>query len=299
MKPPLPNKANVCAVVVTFHPDSNLPNRINAIAHQVDSILIVDNASNDQESQMLLHISAEKKAEVMRNPKNVGIAAALNQGIEWAMKRGYSWLLTMDQDSLLLDSVLPAYGRAVESMMDDVNIALVGANYVDKLTGLLLVPAERFNGKNAAHHKDIITSGCLMNLAAVQQIGKFREDYFIDNVDVEYDLRAQRLGFATIITRDAVIEHKIGLPTWHSFLGRRLITRHASTTRRYYVARNHIALLKDYWPSERKLLKELTIIRIKEIILMLLFEEHKLAKVISALQGIFDGLRGKMGPMRG
>lgn len=39
------------------------------------------------------------------------------------------------------------------------------------------------------------------------------------------------------------------------------------------------------------------VVRLKEIILMLLFEKDKLNKVCKTVQGIFDGLTGRMGKL--
>jgi len=297
IKPPLPEKANTCAVIVTYHPDSDFVSRVEAIAHQVSAVLIVDNGSNENETSMLDRIASKTKAAIIRNPKNLGVAAALNQGLDWAKERGFVWLLTMDQDTLLADSAISVFAQAVESANDGA-VAIIGANFKDKLTGAPLVPEDTFGESESKEIKTLITSGSLIFLDAAQTIGKFREDFFIDYLDAEYCLRTGKVGYRILITRQTLIEHTIGLPRYHSFLGRRLITPHLSPDRRYYMSRNHIVLLKSYWHNERQWLIELTKTRIKETILILMFEDRKAIKMWNTLKGIFDGLRGRMGLLK-
>ena len=42
---PKPSRNNICAVVVTYHPDIKLRERIEQIRYQVDKLLIIDNNS--------------------------------------------------------------------------------------------------------------------------------------------------------------------------------------------------------------------------------------------------------------
>lgn len=295
-KPPIPEKANTCAVVVTYHPDSNFPSRVEKIARQVASLLIVDNGSSVEENQMLDQVAGTYKAAVIKNPTNLGVATALNQALEWASNQGFAWLLTMDQDTLLSESAMSTFAQAFRSE-NDAGVAVIGANFKDKLTGESLVPEDTFGGDEAMDIKTLITSGSLISLAAAQKIGKFREDFFIDYLDAEYCLRAGKVGYRLLITRQTLIEHTIGFPRYHSFLGRKLITPHLSPERRYYMSRNYIVLIKKYWHDEREWLIDLTKTRIKEIILFVLFEDCKAAKMWNTLRGVLDGLRGRMGPI--
>jgi len=52
-----------------------------------------------------------------------------------------------------------------------------------------------------------MTSGNLLNLHAVKQIGGFSEDLFIDRVDQEYCLRLRMNNFRVIQVNFVVFDH--------------------------------------------------------------------------------------------
>ena len=96
-----PSSNNICAVIVTYHPDIGLRERIEQIRHQVDKLLIVDNNSASDCVAMIQRISKDLDVDVIENESNLGVAEALNQGFKYAERFGgkYSWVLTLDQDS--------------------------------------------------------------------------------------------------------------------------------------------------------------------------------------------------------
>src|ERR1700721_2051462 len=94
----------VCAVLVTYHPDPELPARLSRIAPQVGAIVIVDNGSADAELRMLREVAADPRIHLILNLENLGVARALNLGVQHAALLGY--LL-----ALLLDQGPPAPGR--------------------------------------------------------------------------------------------------------------------------------------------------------------------------------------------
>ena len=88
----------IAGVAVLYNPSENVPENINSYINQVAQLFIVDNS--DKSSEVLKNISpGVEKPEYVFNNDNLGIAAALNIGIDRALKAGYTYLLTMDQDS--------------------------------------------------------------------------------------------------------------------------------------------------------------------------------------------------------
>src|ERR1700736_938665 len=91
--------ADECAIVVTYHPDAAFAVRLNSLSPQVGTIVIVDNGSADAERKMLREAAADPKVDLVFNLENVGLARALNIGIQRAHALGYSRVLLLDQDS--------------------------------------------------------------------------------------------------------------------------------------------------------------------------------------------------------
>ena len=81
---PLPPD-NVCAVVVTYHPQSLLRSNLEQLSLQVAEVVVVDNGSGTATAELLRIIEAEFGIRVVRNGCNLGIAAALNIGIKHAI----------------------------------------------------------------------------------------------------------------------------------------------------------------------------------------------------------------------
>ena len=96
--PPSPvTPAEICAVVVTYHPDASAYECIRAILAEAAHTVIVANSA--ESPTRALRAAA---VTVVENPENVGVAAALNQGVRTARGLGFRWVLFFDQDTKLL-----------------------------------------------------------------------------------------------------------------------------------------------------------------------------------------------------
>jgi rhamnosyltransferase len=143
----------------------------------------------------------------------------------------------------------------------------------------------------------VITSGSLIPLAAHAAVGPFREEFFIDHVDLEYCFRARAKGFRVIRTQKAIMLHAIGAYTQHKWLWMKRWTTNHSADRRYYIARNGTVMLREYgnYPLGLWRLKSFRrCLRLCKRVAM--YEDAKATKIAAVAQGWWDGLRGNMGP---
>ena len=92
---------NVCAVVVTYFPDSGLPERLKKISEQANKVILVDN-SETEGAHSTIHTALRGKTntELIKNNENLVVAGALNQGVKKALGYGFLWTVTFDQDSV-------------------------------------------------------------------------------------------------------------------------------------------------------------------------------------------------------
>lgn len=288
-----PKKNNICAVMVTHNPDDGVSERIGAIRHQVEEVLIVDNNSEPGALSLLRCLSPEHRTHLIRNEENVGIASALDQGVRWAAEHGYHWALLLDQDTIaseyMLDLLIEAYNLFPRSD----KLAVIGSNYVDPQTGKLAFSSKVPSGVCWKETEVVITSGSLMSLTVYKTIGPFRAEYFIDCVDLEYCLRARSKGFKVIVTRKPLMVHGIGQPTRHHLLGKSIATTNHSPLRRYYLMRNHVALAKEYLTAEPTWMLKSFGKLLKSVILVCLFERDKLTKMKCLAMGLSDGLSSR------
>jgi rhamnosyltransferase len=127
--PTPPAKANICAVVVTFNPDRQFPERVSKITTQLAHMIIVDNCSETHSRRVLQDMARSKTIELIENEDNRGIAAALNQGTERAKEEGYRWVLTLDQDTIPQDCMVDTLIQVFKMSGDRDKIAIIGSNY--------------------------------------------------------------------------------------------------------------------------------------------------------------------------
>ena len=292
--PGLPNRKDVCAIAVTYHPDGEFPARISRVLPQVGALVIVDNGSAAAEVGMLRGITANSMISLVLNPSNLGVARALNIGIERAAALGFKWMLLLDQDSVVDDDMVQTLLKVHAAFPDRDRLAVVGSGFRDVNSK---EPTPINVGDGWIEVECVITSGSLIPLAVHAAVGAFREEFFIDYVDIEYCYRARARGFRVIKTRATLMAHSIGAITRHNVLGLKKWTYNHSPDRRYYIARNDTVLLREYGQYALGLwaLKSLSrCLRLCKRIA--LYEQMKGRKMAAVAHGWWDGVRGHLGP---
>lgn len=283
---------SVCAIVVAYFPDEEFHLRIRALLPQVAQVVVVDNTPDRKAPQSLRErFHDTRQVHLIDNHANRGISVALNQGLEYAVKKGYKWILTLDQDT-------EAYPDMVETLLDVYDEckpkpAVIGGNYLDPRNGRPFVPTH--NTECFLDQKTVITSGCLVDTRVAAAIGGFREDYFIDQVDHEFCLRMRAHGQKVVISRKPVMNHSVGRPggVRLPFLG--VLPNHPPL-RKYYIARNTVVTIAGYWQREPAWCLRRLIRLLLGLGLMTLFEQEPFGKARAFAGGIVDGLRRRMGP---
>lgn len=300
----LPDRA-VCAIAVTYHPDRGFAERIERILPQVGALVIVDNGSAAAELEALRELAARPRITLIENPRNLGVARALNIGIERAAALSFAWVLLLDQDSRAEADMVEALFEAYDSHPCRDRVAVVGAGFLDVNRPASESPAGPDPGAEAVHGDSwqealtVITSGSLIPLKVHAAVGPFRDELFIDYVDSDYCLRARAKGFLVIKTRRPLMAHAIGAWSRHQVLGSCKWTSNHSADRRYYIARNDTVMLREHGRYALGLwaLKSLSR-RFRQCKRIVLYENEKRPKLAAVIQGYLDGVRGRLGPRR-
>lgn len=290
MRNGIPRKENVCAIITTYHPDGDFPKRVECIAKQVGQVIIVDNNSDRDNVTMLRDTCRRLKIKLILNDDNLGVAAALNQGINLAHDMSFSWALLLDQDTESLDFMVQMLIKVYENFIKKDKLALIGSNYYEEVTRRVHYQPGSVVSHLWVEQKTVITSGSLLRISVFQEIGPFRNEFFIDQVDHEYCLRVRARGFKVVITRDPVMKHSLGAVTMHKLLWREIGTSNHSALRRYYMARNHIVLAREYILTEPIWVLSTLFCRVKSLVLMCIFENKKWVKLKFTILGFLDGL---------
>lgn len=290
-------RPTVCAVMVTYHPGTDVRANLEAIKAQVDRIIVVDNESSPA-SRELLCLCAGDDVELIFNEKNRGVAAALNQGVERALAGDYAWIATFDQDSLVppgyVNGLLAAWERATGSE----RVAVLAPLYRDRHLGFLFSPGGPIDERGGADVPVPVTatSGNLVSAEVLQKLGGFCEAYFIDCVDFEFCLRCRHAGWRVLEVRSVVLDHAAGRWQQRTWLWKKPRFNDYGATRRYYQARNRIFLYRTYLAFDRRWIVTDAWGYLCDLIKLLLFCRDRWSKLGAVLQGWQHGLDGRAGP---
>jgi len=274
-------------VVILYHPDTNaLLAHLRSYLPVLDHLLLLDNSESPNLALEEALNNESPNIQYQYFGENRGIAERLNQAIETAQSLGYQYLLTMDQDTGFQPGQMQLYWQKVQETQLD-KVVQFGANCQPEFTPIHPSPIETNN---------LITSGTILNLSHIDQIGLFDEALFIDFVDTEFSFRVVEKGYKNLLFADIVLEHRIGfLKQGRSLKNLKSSARilHAPI-RVYYILRNGLALLfrSPYVKgAQRKLL-----LSNMKILKNDLIYHHQLAAVYgNALRAIYDFVFHKMG----
>ena len=290
--------SKVAAIIVSYNPDKNLLDSVNLLISQVEKIIIVDNGSIEEKRKDISSIKDidNERIEIIFNEENLGIATALNIGVREALKQGFNWILTMDQDSKaskdMVEKMFEVYNNIDEK--ERKSILSIFPNFVDER----IQSIEENSVMNTYEYVDAdITSGNLVNAEVFDKVGFFDDSLFIDLVDTDFCMRLNEKNIKMIKVRDAILYHSLGeSQSVKSILGKFNTSNH-SALRRYYMTRNRFYIWEKYKDlnsftlnRDKKLFK-------KEFIKIILGEKDKVNKIKMVFKGYKDykkGVRGKL-----
>lgn len=289
----------LCAVIITHHPEPglDLAGHVTALREQEARVLLVDNGSTAQELTQLKRLVGEPGVDLLANPENRGLAAALNQGVEWAEMHGFEWLAVFDQDSRIAPGYFRAMQGAVAVHPQSERLAIIAPRlWHDQLqrSDSFAVPEADPNLPYAPAWQ-AITSGSLMPVRLFKAVGPFRADFFIDYVDHEFCLRCRQRGWLVIEARGALLQHRLGTPVQHRLGWMRPVVTHHPPLRHYYRARNRMAVYRQYGGFDLYWLARDLKETLRNYAKLVLFEKQRGAKLAAILRGCWHGLTGRMG----
>ena len=301
----------IAAVIVTYFPDFRLLEKgVSALVPQVDAVLLVDNSGSPDAMRWVEKKALGSKVQVVCMGQNKGVGEAHNRGISWAISHEYTHVLLMDQDSVPHNNMVRNLFTAIlELQRRRIRVSGVGPRYVDPRTGhwSAIVRLGLLKFKTIYCEQDLqqyiradflVSSGCLIPLSTIAQVGPMDAGLFIDHVDTEWFLRANERGYIAYVVCEAVMEHQLGERPLRIWLGRwRNLPRHSSV-RYYYMFRNSLLLYKRRYANMRWILNDVLRLVVIFAILMVAVSPRRqyLGMIVG---GLLDGARGRSGPYPG
>ena len=268
----------IAVSVVFYNPSKDNIEHALKLADYFDFVYLLDNSDKS--------LDLKAKNNVIYSPykENKGIAFALEDGLQKAIKDNADILLTLDQDSTYPFDKHNEIVKRIEKLdLEKDAIFALTTDHDYK---------EDYSNKEELV-KDAITSGNFLNVALFKKHDiHFPVELFIDYVDFEFDRRIIEKGLNIIQSHEYYICHKIGNPLHKNILGIKFDCMNHSPIRYYYRFRNAYYLKKQFPKYYKKLAHKTLVV---EKLKMRLFEPNKKEKNKMIKLGIKDAKQSKLG----
>ncbi len=247
-------------VIVTYQNLGNLIKCLNSLKltkYPYFTVLLINNNPNTKLEFLKKRFG---KLNIINSKQNLGFGRGVNIGIKYFLNKNSDYILLLNDDGYLQTN----FFKAMRPVMDSQPQAILGcaisyASHPEKIwygggdyNHFFCFTRHRFKNdltvdfyKKERHllQTDFI-SGCMMLIPqkAIRKVGFFGEKYFLNFEDVEYCLRAKKIGINSLILPKVLLTHEVSATAGTE--GSEL-----SATRGYYLGRNPFILIKEMSPK--------------------------------------------------
>lgn len=289
----------VCAGIVAHNPK---PDDINVLVDSLLScaewVVVVDNYSSN--TSYLEAFTKFQKIMIICNRENKGVSGGINQIIEYARQVKAEYVTAYDQDTRISEQLVTILAQDLEQLIESGEpAAAIGPLVIDDFTNNSL-PFINFGFPlNVRYSEEVrsgkgqlvechflISSGCLMSMKAIEEIGIMNEALFIDNVDLDWCFRAISKRYKVYGDFGGAIRQRIGdnctqIPFTNS------VIRHHDAHRNYYMTRNRFWLYRQGYVNGSWVFHD--ILRfVSKLTYMLVFRSERISLLKSSVKGILD-----------
>ena len=299
-------KLSVASVTTAYNAEGFLIRQMDRLLNQsrpLQEIVVVDNRSTDGTAGLL----AERfpQVTVLRQAENSGAAGGWAAGLQYAaLEKRHDWIWNLDGDSVPSESALESLLAGAEELAADLHVGMLAPLPTHEETGAFYPPWHWKDGfvrpsdevlQQPLWFADVvIASGCLIRREVVEAIGLPRVDFFMDFFDVEYCFRMRSHGYKIAVLNQCRMSHELGYVKTVNFAGRSRVWSEHAPWREYYVSRNITYMALSRYPAlDSK--RGLVLYLVRHATAVLLLGSKKAASLWKILQGVWDGLRGRLG----
>lgn len=286
----------IFSIIVCYNPDFHrLNNLLEKLKESNLGVILIDNGSNLTHQYDNIFFDS---FFLIKSNDNLGIARAQNLGIMKAIDLNAESIIFFDQDSTIdsdfIDNLICDF-KKIQTISNDV--AAIGPRFLDEKKGFYF-PALKFNTRGLIDKilveninepievSFLISSGTLVFVKALKEIGLMREEFFIDFVDTEWCFRALSKGYKLYMSDKAIMKHSVGEDTLR-FLNFNIPIH--SGYRRYYRLRN-LFFMYNMQHIPKKLTIRLFIVNSIHQLIFILIKRNKWDYIKYYVKAIIDGL---------
>jgi rhamnosyltransferase len=265
----------VLGVLVAYRPGPELSESVRAALPQVDALLLWENSESPEASAAQLGELRNREPTLPWSRlfsdglgRNVGLSVAYQHGLDRARREGFSFLLLLDQDSRLepgaVAELRAVYARlsplfrvgavnALNRERADLWLSpTAGLRRLARLRSEVLYRSGRlYRDDRARERRTLINSGLLLPVTAVDSIGGFDDQLFLDAVDYDLALRLRAAGFRLFEAPAGGVAHQQGVPTPIGAGHGRLLVRAYPPRRSYHLVHDTMVVGIRRWRTDR------------------------------------------------
>ena len=252
--------------VVAFNPSIDRLRELQRLLQEDGiSLCIIDNGS-DNSAEIQRELAGEADVDVICNRKNMGVATAVNQLVQRARNLSADYIMPIDQDALFAQGYAEEMLNKFKQLLaSQPRLAALGAKVFD-VGRDSYEPFVCFDFPWQKSKLEIlefpfspadflITSGTVMSVKCIEEVGAMREDLFIDSVDLDWSFRAKAQGWNLAGCETSVIYQEIGAGVVRvPVLG--INVRTHQPLRYYYMTRNRLFLYRQPYAKWGWLLRD-------------------------------------------
>jgi GT2 family glycosyltransferase len=238
------------AVIATYNRPDIARRAVEALQQQTrppDRIVIVENSDAPT---LVDEYAAAEGIDVVVPGRNTGAAGGFALGAEYAVERGCSHVLLVDDDCIFDGNALEQLETNMARVPGAVVAPVITSDGEELVWQVYRPDGKPYRGRSdlPAHPiptRHLAFHGILVSADAIRDAGPPREDLFFGGPDVEFSLRLAAHGYAIFYCPDAHARHHA--VNYHHFwlFGQRKVPR-GTPGHRYYVLRNRLLMWRMY-----------------------------------------------------
>jgi rhamnosyltransferase len=276
----------VMAIVVTLDSDVHELTTNLAECSECMQVVLCDNSEGEASRTAIRTFAESRDISYFSMDGNRGIGYAQNRGITYAEQAGAEFVLLLDDDSRFSC-------RALSRLLDAYRDLQLGGDCIGAVCGR---PVDRHHAgssdpdktSNPIQCREMMSSGSLIPIAVLHDVGFMDESLFVDYVDFEWGWRAIAHGYTIYLAADVSFSHALG-DGIQTVAGMKIKLK--SPIRHYYQTRNALRLLRrPYVPMIWKI-KNFVMTLVKCMVFPI-FVPPRSQRALYVVRGLKDGVWG-------
>jgi len=247
--------------------------RLNLVDIKLRTVVVDNDSSNDSYDQLTEFITKEEElvnVELVKLPNNSGFSGGNNVGIKSAVAQGDDYVIFLNNDTMvdpnLVTELVKTANKKVSIVVPKIYFAKGYEYHKERYTKaeqgkVIWYAGGKIDWNNMyASHRGVdevdrgqydvseqteFASGCCMLLSCelFEEVGYLDDDLFLYLEDLDFCLRAKRVGYEIIYAPRALVWHKNASSS----------DKPGSKLHQYYLTRNRLIVGMRYAPLRTKL----------------------------------------------